>query len=294
MSPIYVPGKVVLRGPTVAPLLLDSYAGAAAAYSLRQLSWAYGGPVVRVRRSSGSPSEADFTATEVSDGTLAAWVGAGNDGFVRTWYDQSGNANHATQTTTANQPNIVSSGSLQTLNTKPALSFNGSSQYLSAHAVASAFSGTDKPASAFHVSKVNNNTNFMSVAALGNSATNNSLFVLGDYFNNNSINSGKRDDANNNKITQAGTPGTVQNLISATTNGTSINGYLQSTAIVSNFNCDVGLLTLNRFTIGAHERVSIGSYVNGFIQEVIYYPSDLASSRLAIESNINAHYGIYP
>jgi len=272
--------------------LLDQFPGAAAAYSLRNLVGTSNPAVVRVRRDNDD-AEQDFTATEVSDGTLAAWVGAGNDGFVRTWYDQSGNGNNATQTTTANQPSIVSSGSLQTINSKPALSFNGSSQHLSAHAVASAFSGTDKPASAFHVSKVNNNTNFMSVAALGNSATNNSLFVLGDYFNNNSLNFGKRDDGFVTKITQAGTPGAVQNLISITTNGTSISGYRQSTAILSNFNCDVGLLTLNRFTIGAHERVSVGSYLNGFIQEVIYYPSDLASSRLAIESNINAHYAIF-
>ena len=275
--------------------LLDTFSGAAAAYSLRNLQGRSGkdSAIVRVRRSSDN-TESDFTATEVSDGTLAAWVGAGNDGFVRTWYDQSGNGYNATQTTTANQPSIVSSGSSQTINSKPALSFNGSSQHLSAHAVASAFSGTDKPASAFHVSKVNNNANFMSVAALGNSASNDDLFVLGDYFNNNSLNFGKRDDGNaSNEITQAGTPGIVQNLVSATTNGTSISGYHQSTAILSNFNCDVGLLTLNRFTIGAHERVSVGSYLNGFIQEVIYYPLDLASSRLAIESNINAHYAIF-
>jgi hypothetical protein len=274
------------------PLLLDVYTSAAAAYSLRQLRIGVTN-VVRVRRSSGSPDEADFTAAQVSDGTLAAWVGAGNNGFVTTWYDQSGNGYNATQTTTANQPSIVSSGSLQTLNSKPALSFNGSSQYLSAHAVASAFTGTDKPASAFHVSKVNNNIAFMGIAALGNSVTNNSLFVLGDYFNNNSLNCGKRDDANIAGITQGGVAGTNQNLISAITNGTTMNVYLQASAVISNLNCDVGLLTLDRFTIGAHERVAVGSYLNGFVQEVIYYPSDLASSRLAIESNINAHYAIF-
>lgn len=272
--------------------LLDAYSGAAAAYSLRNLSILQNPYVVRVRRSSDN-TEQDFTATQVTNGTLTTFCGAGN-GFVRTWYDQSGNGNHATQTTTANQPSIVSSGSLQTLNTKPALSFNGSSHYLSAHNVAAAFTGTDKPASVFHVSKVNNNTSFMSVAALGNSATNNSLFILGDYFNNNTLNFGKRDDTSaSNLTTQVGTPGASQNLVSATTDGAIISGYRQSTAIASNFNCDTGLITLNRFTIGAHERVGVGSYLNGFIQEVIYYSSNLASSRLAIESNINAHYAIY-
>src|SRR6056300_1068244 len=97
--------------------LLDIYPGAAAAYSLRNLQGRSGkdSAVVRVRRDNDD-TEADFTATEVSDGSLAAWVGAGNDGFVRTWYDQSGNTNHAQQATSANQPQIISSGLLVTTN----------------------------------------------------------------------------------------------------------------------------------------------------------------------------------
>jgi hypothetical protein len=52
-------------------------------------------------------------------------VGAGN-GFVRTWYDQSGNGRDATQATQANQPRIVNSGSVLTQNGKPAVFFNSS------------------------------------------------------------------------------------------------------------------------------------------------------------------------
>ena len=66
--------------------LLDTYTGAAAAYSLRNLSSSTTN-VVRVRRSSND-DEQDFTASEVSGGALATFVGAGNDGFVTTWYDQ--------------------------------------------------------------------------------------------------------------------------------------------------------------------------------------------------------------
>ena len=86
---------------------------AAAAYSLRNLSDTYTGNVVDVRRSSDD-AEDSFTAAEVADGTLEAWVGAGNDGFVSRWYDQSGNANHATQGTDERQPKIVDAGSLVT------------------------------------------------------------------------------------------------------------------------------------------------------------------------------------
>lgn len=82
------------------------------AYSLRVLHSDYSATdIIEVRRSSDN-AESGFTASEIWDGTLAAWVGGGNDGYVKTWYDQSGNGNAATQTTTSLQPKIVSGGTL--------------------------------------------------------------------------------------------------------------------------------------------------------------------------------------
>jgi hypothetical protein len=91
--------------------LLNQYPGAAAAYSLRKLSGAVSN-VVRVRRSSDN-FEQDFTAAQVSDGTLESFCGVG-DGFVATWYDQSGNGIGQTQSVTSNQPKIVNNGALMT------------------------------------------------------------------------------------------------------------------------------------------------------------------------------------
>ena len=106
--------------------LLDLYPGAAAAYSLRALSASFlNQPIIRVRRSSDN-TESDFTAAQITDGTLTTWTGA-NDGFVRTWYDQSGNARNAEQTTAGSQPQIVSSGSLVTDGGLPAVRYNGTS-----------------------------------------------------------------------------------------------------------------------------------------------------------------------
>jgi hypothetical protein len=87
--------------------LLDDYSGAAAAYSLRRLDSAYTGDPIRVRRDSDNV-EADIPFTSAGDldtDALAAHCGASN-GYVKTIYDQSGNVNDATQTTTGNQPNI--------------------------------------------------------------------------------------------------------------------------------------------------------------------------------------------
>jgi hypothetical protein len=113
--------------PRKVPGLLDLVPGAAAAYSLRSLSNSYADPVVTVRRSSDD-DEASFTASEVADGTLAAFCGAG-DGLVTQWWDQSGNASHASQTTPGYQPKIVSSGVVVTEEGKPAIQFDGSDDF---------------------------------------------------------------------------------------------------------------------------------------------------------------------
>lgn len=121
--PILTPGNVVFKQNSVLIGLLDRYAGAIAAYSLRELTWQHADkPVVRVRRSSDN-SEQDFTASQVTNGTLATFCMSG-DGFVQTWYDQSGNEKHATQTSTESQPSIVSSGNVVSTNSKPAIVFS--------------------------------------------------------------------------------------------------------------------------------------------------------------------------
>ena len=95
--------------------LLNAFPGAAAAYSLRRLG-SYGGPVVKVRRTSfgGGPAEADFTAPQIDSGAMLSFVtefSGTADGLVSTWYDQSGQSNNATQGTNTAQPKIVSAGS---------------------------------------------------------------------------------------------------------------------------------------------------------------------------------------
>jgi hypothetical protein len=106
--------------------LLDTYSGATVAYSLRRLRGGYTGALIRVRRSpDNAEQDISYNSSNVLDTTsLLSFVGAGN-GFVTTWYDQSGNSSNAVQTTAENQPQIVSSGSVILQNTKPALQFDG-------------------------------------------------------------------------------------------------------------------------------------------------------------------------
>jgi hypothetical protein len=101
------------------------------AYSLRRLLSAYSGPLVRVRRSS------DDTTLDIgynSDGTLdtvslLAFTGA-NNGFVDRWYDQTGGGKHLEQGTLTAQPSIVTAGVVNTLDSLPAVTFDGTNDYL--------------------------------------------------------------------------------------------------------------------------------------------------------------------
>jgi hypothetical protein len=111
--------------------VLDQSPGTVAAYSLRRLSSSYTGNAIRVRRSSDN-AEADFTPEQIANGTLTGWVGAGNNGLAVTWYDQSGNGLNMSQSTSANQPAIVSNGAIVLDSDNPTLLLDGSNDSMQA------------------------------------------------------------------------------------------------------------------------------------------------------------------
>lgn len=113
---------------------LDLVTGAAAAYSVsRKLRAAYAGSALRVRRSSDNTElDIGFVGDELDTATLMTFVGV-NNGFVVTLYDQSGNARHATQATTARQPKIIVTGAMHELaGHRPTIAFNPAPTYLAA------------------------------------------------------------------------------------------------------------------------------------------------------------------
>ena len=119
-----------IRLNSFTPGLLDDYSGAAAAYSLRKLSGIYSGDAIVVRRASDHTTESiGFVNNELDTASLESFC-SGTDGFVTTWYDQSGNGNNALNTTESEQPQIVSNGTAYLLNSKPAISGTGSNQLI--------------------------------------------------------------------------------------------------------------------------------------------------------------------
>jgi hypothetical protein len=83
--------------------------------------------------------------------TTAISLTAANSGFVGTYYDQTGNARHLTQTTAANQPSGLIAGAVVTENGRAILSCDGVNDVLSSAAgVADAVMG-GKPFTATHI-----------------------------------------------------------------------------------------------------------------------------------------------
>jgi hypothetical protein len=84
--------------------ILDTYTGSVGAYSLRRIKTGATASI-RVRRSSDNQeTDIGFDATgNLNTSTLLSFVGSGN-GYVKTWYDQSGLGRNAIQNTAARQP----------------------------------------------------------------------------------------------------------------------------------------------------------------------------------------------
>ena len=88
--------------PSINPIVLPS--GASSVYSLAKVS-GYSGPCLRVRRASdAAEQDIGFNANNFMDVAAAQTFKGASTLTVTTWYDQTGNANHATQTVVANQP----------------------------------------------------------------------------------------------------------------------------------------------------------------------------------------------
>jgi len=263
---------------TAAALLLDTYTGAAAGYSLRNLSSSWTtSDVVEVRRSSDNATSG-FTATEVSDGTMLAWVGTGgtDNGFVTTWYDQSGNTNNAVQATTTKQPKIVSAGAVVLENSKPALSFDGGDYFQDTFAVGTTNTG-------FIVGKAEVADSFLDDVAVVNgnnvrtiSATELRYATNGGGGGSTLIHTVPSGTWNN------------QNLISYISDGANSQLGVNDSATTGSVASPTNVTGL---TIGAAQNGNAG--VTGTMQEVIVYPSNQLANTFNIEANINTEYSIY-
>ena len=276
--------QVFINGEQIIPNILTLQP--AAAYSLRSFDADADPNVVNVRRSSDGATS-DFTASEVSDGTLVAFVGAGNDGHVTTWYDQSDNGNDSTQTVASAQPKIVDAGTLVTDGGQAALDFDGTDDSLK-------YSGDlfgANTAAMFIVNSFDVATSTKRDVIAGGQDTSGSRydFVIVRQLS----------GAMQPYIEGAGFSGAVSttdtnaHLYSLTHNGsTSTGAFGRDGVTTSTPSSSASVTSATDFVIGT-DISSPSDSLNGQIQEIVVFNTGQSANRTGIENNINDHFDIY-
>ena len=280
-----------------ASFLLDDYPNTTGhSYSLRQLSSTVTN-VVRVRRSSDN-TEQDFTATEITDGTLTTFCGAG-DGFVAKWYDQSNSAD-VLNFTALQQPKIVSGGVVILENGKPCMEFDGSDDSLQV-LLGLPFS------SIYYLFAVNT---WVSAPEEGDGymyglRTPSPPFLSGDDLSNSISRDGSTGTMKGAGIPQLGVTdltfpkiGTFPQSLYYAKQAVGAPGSLGSTLKINTAQYPIigatanGSAQINSIHLGESGGGSLNSNIK--LQEFILYFADPGGSgATAIESNINTHYSIY-
>ena len=287
--------------PIVRQGILDIFGNAAASYSLTPLRSNYTGPVVRVRRSSDN-AEQNFTATEVHDGGIASFVGSGN-GFVTTWYDQSGGAN-LVQSNAGSQPLIATAGSLVTRNGKPGIDFGiiGSSPPVQLTATL-ASNNSDWCALGVVTYKSSSPQydisweygRWISVGNVGTNDYNNTSSFIG--FVTNQRDFGENPPAAlagyNNKFAGKEIAHNTQYIFTAYKSGSTVKVRVND--IDGESITQAGTLSATALRVGANTAWAPETNSNlwAVVQEVIYYQTDRSSDVSAINKEMNAYYGAY-
>ena len=238
------------------------------------------GGVLKLATSSGAqsftltnPNKLEFNAYNLGfDGIIdnVSFIPTNVDGFVTTWYDQSGNGYNATQATAASQPKIVSAGSLVTENGKPALDFDGTNDTLLSSA------SFAQPYTAFAVRKFDNNTDQMLISHDITNFTGVEFRFVGTTRLSNGT-------YLNHSVPTTNTQGLLYALGNGSNSQISIDGGTTTTG-------NSGTAGVNELSIGGRSSY----YFNAKIQEAIYFDSDKSADRTGIEGNINDYYNIYP
>jgi len=266
--------------PKIGTPILDtmSSAGKSAArgiYALYRANSTYQGSTIKLRRSSDNATS-DFYAdvygnlTDASGSTFSSWIGSSTS-YVDTWYDQSGNNFHATQSTTNLQPVYN--------NTLKLLDFSNSSFLNMGTAGAGPIpTGTLNAPYTFvlkHGATGSIPENGASIVSGGAGATNqlNGILMTSDYHN----------YWYNNDITYSSTPVTG-NVFVCKYDGTTRTGYINNNYINSAASSGYTVTSGQQY-IGKEVRGSSTQFTGQLYNVFIFGTSLSDSDRMACTSN---------
>tara|TARA_R100000951_G_scaffold9678_2_gene8476 strand:- start:1230 stop:2123 length:894 start_codon:yes stop_codon:yes gene_type:complete len=293
-------GTAVNRGGFVggaapAARLLDTFSGAAAAYSLRLLSNSYSGNAVKVRRASDNAElDIGFSNGSLDTSAIATHCGS-NDGFVTTWYDQSGNARNATQTNQAIQPKIYdgTTGTVLDNNNKPTLSVNNDKLTLTNEL----FLRSNAP-DAFLISLVAEGTEGTSNGEYFGGVTSNSTNFFAAYGSSNNYRWRHTNDADTGNINTSfafSSPAPVAGEMSL------LNLYIESSTKKMQFNGQQLTVSGNtawsstsdyKFNLGVIGQ-PYAEALNLQVSEFVVWSNQSSTDLSEIQANINTFYSIF-
>jgi hypothetical protein len=232
---------------------------------------------MRIREDSGdTETDIGFDSNgDLDTAAIASHCGSAN-GYVVTWYDQSGNSRDVTQSTTTNQPQIYNGTATLADNGKPAMLFAVDflqATFTLSHIVT--FFGVAQPQFVTGVGDkwlVDGVSNFHANAVKVTSTSsiqvqNVSAYIAASYTNN----SQQLFSFLNNQ------PSTSELRV----NGSGTTGTLNTRA-------------MGGVTIGCAPGYVSTTAWPGYVQELVWYASDKSSDFGGIESNINTYFSIYP
>lgn len=252
--------------------LLDLYPNSQVALSFRRLSSTYNGNCIRVRRDSdNAEQDIGFSNGIIDSASLDAFC-SGTNGFITSWYDQSGNNRDATSVAFVSQPLIYAINSIFLLNGKAAASFSGNEILKT-----SPFTGGPND-STFLVCRAGGDD-----VIIDGDTTNNisywTTFLPGNF----RVYAGMIDVAAGIfSINQ-------QHLVTSIIDGTTSTVKVDTVQVTKN----VGTNIRDGLTLGGLGGGSPFAPLTGSIQEIINYGTNQSSSASAIQDNINNYYGIY-
>jgi hypothetical protein len=255
--------------------LLDTYSGSYIALSTRKLSAFYSGSALRVRRSLDN-TEQDIGFSSTGDLNLSILTNflQGSNGFITTWYDQSGNNRHFTQTTAVNQPpfEVSPSGLI-----KPSLN-NTTSSFLSNSNISS-LSGSYSVFIATKATAFGPAENYFlgTPSSLHLGWRNQNTPTIAHFSN----------DAN---YSYAGTTNPLLHTLIYKATGSQY--WMNNSSIGSNATTPNAGIT-NRSILYLGTGYLTSQNFRGYIQEVIIYANDKTADVSNINTNINNYFNYY-
>lgn len=280
---------------------LTSATPASVAYSLRQLSTTYTGPLVRVKvgtsfydvypdlstnkfslssKISASISTYNSAASAASTNALSTIISGSTDATVAIWYDQSGNGVHVL----SSSPNakIITGGSINTMNGQPTINFTGTNSYLTSATTVNYSSQTNATVNAVvqDVASTNYISGILSTGDNGGWGLcyDPTTTIKGYWVD---ASGGNGAFSNENSTAPKIVTGTIGTPASGTSSAIYVNSSLKGTKVAQN----LANGTADNIYVGSRGNFGGRQFV-GNISETMMFPKTLsASEQAALESS---------